>query len=432
MSLSPPTRAALVRASAVVALALVGLAPLAAAQDATPVAPGSPAATPVASPAARVGLPAPATPAAGTPVAGVAGATLVATGLANPRGVAVGPDGTVYVAEAGLGGNDAFETPLYGPSTRGATGRVTALAPDGTATAVAVGLPSFALGGNEAIGPSGIAVDDEGAVWLATAYFVPELQPRPNEAALLQIDPEMGTASIQADLGSVERESNPDGFVIESDPYGVAVADDGAVYVADAGANVLYRFDPAAEEDALELVTVFDGLPGEQPNPARNGAAELDPVPTGVAPAPDGGVYVGFLGGFPFPPGAAKVVLVSEDGTVSDAATGLTAVVDVAVGPDGLLYVTEFASGFDLEAQQPSWIPDSGRVLRVLADGTTEVVADGLNSPNGIAFGADGELYVVVNSNTPPQAGPQGQLLRIDGVAEAADGGATPAASPAA
>ncbi len=81
---------------------------------------------------------------------------MVATGLANPRGVAVADDGSVYVAEAGLGGSDPFESPAFGPSTRGTSGQVSRIAPDGTKAAVATGLPSFALGGFEVVGPAGL------------------------------------------------------------------------------------------------------------------------------------------------------------------------------------------------------------------------------------------------------------------------------------
>ena len=357
-------------------------------------------------------------PVAATPVAPLPpGAVVVAAGLANPRGVTVAEDGSVYVAEAGLGGEEPFESPAFGPSTRGATGLVSRISPDGSKSTVASGLPSFALGGVEVLGPAGIVAVD-GTLYLTNSHFVPGVEPRPNDAAVLRIDPASGEVSTVADLGAFERANNPDGFILESDPYGIARGDDGALYVADAGANALYRVDPAAGD--LALVTVFPGLPGEGANPGRNGAAELDPVPTGVAPAPDGGVYVGFLGGFPFPPGSAKVVRAAYDGTLSDAATGLTAVVDVEVGPDGLLYVTEFAAGFDAEGQT-GWAADSGRVVRIREDGSSEVVAEGLNKPNGIAFDDAGNLYVAVDSDAPPQAGPQGQLLRFDAVALAGE-----------
>jgi len=351
----------------------------------------------------------------------------VATGLANPRGVAVAEDGSVYVAEAGLGGEEPFESPTFGPSTRGTTGRVSRTAPDGATSIVASGLPSFALGGFEVLGPAGIVATDS-ALYLTNSHFVPGVEPRPNDAAVLRIDPASGEVSTIADLGAFERENNPDGFILESDPYGIAWGADDQLYVADAGANALYRVDPASGD--LALVTVFPGLPGEGENPARNGAAELDPVPTGVAAAPDGGVYVGFLGGFPFPPGSAKVVRVAPDGSQSDAVTGLTAVVDVEVGPDGMLYVTEFATGFDAEGQT-GWRADSGRVLRIPEGGSPEVVVAGLNKPNGIAFDDAGDLYVTVDSDVPPQAGPQGQLLRFDAVAPPSQGG-TPKAGSAA
>ncbi|MDP9370320.1 MAG: ScyD/ScyE family protein, partial [Chloroflexota bacterium] len=384
-----PRHRAFLPTLALLSLLTLGLAPLAAlAQDATPA--GGPAVTPSLPP----------------------GATVVATGLANPRGVAVADDGSVYVAEAGLGGSDPFESPAFGPSTRGTSGQVSRIAPDGTKAAVATGLPSFALGGFEVVGPAGL-VAAQGSLWLATSHYVPGLEPRPNEAAVLRIDPASGAVVTVGDLGAAERESNPDGFIIESDPYGMVLGADGNLYVAEAGANALYQVDPASGQ--LSRVTVFAGLPGTEPNPARNNLTESDPVPTGIAAAPDGSLYVGFLSGFPFLPGTAKVVRVAPDGTTSDAVTGVTALVDVELGPDGLLYVVEFGT-FDATTQPPGWAADSGRVLRILADGTQEVVAQGLNKPNGIAFDAAGNLYLTVNSDVPPQAGAQGMLVRFDGV----------------
>ena len=290
-----------------------------------------------------------ATPAMATPVPLVSPGVLVATGLANPRGVAIGEDGSIYVAEAGLGGEEPFESPAFGPSTRGVSGQVSRITPDGARSVIVSGLPSFALGGFEVVGPAGIVAEDE-ALLLTNSHFVPGVEPWPHDAAILRIDPVDGAIETIGDLGAYERDNNPDGFILESDPYGIARSTDGTLYVADAGANALYRLDPAS--GALDLLTVFPGLPAEEPNPARNDAVESDPVPTGVAPAPAGGVYVSLLGGFPFPPGSAKVVHVAVDGAQSDATTGLTAVVDVEVGPDGALYVVEFAGGFDMEGNR--------------------------------------------------------------------------------
>ena len=115
------------------------------------------------------------------------------------------------------------------------------------------------------------------------------------------------------------------------------------------------------------------------------------------------------MSGGPFPPGAAKVLAVAADGTVTEYAGGLTMVVDVEVGPDGNVYACQLSTNFLAE------IPEAGNVVRLLADGTAEIVADSMMLPNGIAFDPDGNLYVV--TGTVGMGGPAGMVLRFDGVA---------------
>jgi len=345
--------------------------------------------------------------------------TVVADGLANPRGIVLGDDGTIYVAEAGLGGTEAFTAPPYPPSTRGMTGRVTRIAPGGGKTTVAANLPSLSLGGQGnafVLGPGGMILAN-GALWLVTGAMANGYPPAPNAASVLRVDPQSGAVRQVADLAAFERANNPDTFELTADPYGIAMGADGNLYVADAGANDLIRVNPQTGQ--ATLVTVFAGIPAPAANAARGGRSETDPVPSNVVVGPDGNLYVGLLTGFPTVKGGAKVLRV----TPGDAVTGLTSVSWVTFGPDNLLYIVEFG----VEA------PDSGRILRVLADGTKQSVAEGLNALNGVAFDKAGNLYVAVNGSTAPKDGPQGQILRINGVAKvAATSQPTPVASPSA
>ncbi len=352
-------------------------------------------------------------------VAAAAG-TVVADGLANPRGLLITDDGTLYVAEAGLGGTEAFTAPPYPPSTRGMTGRVSKIAPGGGKTTVAANLPSLSLGGQGnafVLGPAGIIMVN-GTLWLATGAMPNGYPTSPNAASVLRIDPQSGAVTQVADLAAFERANNPDTFELTADPYGIVMGADGNLYVADAGANDFIRVNPQTGQ--ATLVTVFAGIPAPAANMARGGAKENDPVPSNVVVGPDGNFYVGLLTGFPTVKGGAKVLRVSPGGAVSDVVTGLTSVSWVTFGPDNLLYIVEFG----VEA------PDSGRILRILSDGTKQTVADGLNAPNGVAFDKAGNLYVAVNGSTAPKDGPQGQILRINSVAKIAT--SPPATAPSA
>lgn len=346
------------------------------------------------------------------------GATVVASGLASPRGLAMDDRGNLYLAEAGRGG-DQIVTIGEGEEKRevkiGMTGQVTRITPGGAKSVVAGGLMSYLAGEGEAAGPHGVTYAD-GALWVTTSGVPAGAPQGPRDGALLRVDAESGAIANVANLQAHEFSKNPDGFFPDSNPYGLAVSDDGIAYVADAGGNTLLSVDTS--DGTVETVAVFDGFPlpkelqGPGPfaegNPGRKGAMEIDPVPTGVAIAPDGDIYVGFLSGFPFLTGGARVAHVTPDGDVSDAATGLTQVLDVALGPDGMLYASQF-NEFSLMSNPPGYALGTGKVVRIMHDGTMQTVADGLDFPNGLEFDASGNLYVAVNSLSPTD----GQVVRI-------------------
>jgi hypothetical protein len=206
-----------------------------------------------------------------------------------------------------------------------------------------------------------------------------------------------GKFRLNEDLAGYEADNNPDGFVPDSNPYGL-LALPGRVIVADAGGNDLLQ---VAANGEISTLAVFDRIPRPGPGPTS-----VQAVPTTVALGPDGDLYVGVLTGGPFTVGLANVYRVPADGGTPEVAySGFTNIIDIAFGPDGSLYVLEIARNA---------IPNfgaGGRLVRIDPDGTQTDVISGppLIAPGGVAIGKDGALYVT-NMSTSATAG---AVLRI-------------------
>ncbi|HLL74536.1 MAG TPA: ScyD/ScyE family protein [Pyrinomonadaceae bacterium] len=339
--------------------------------------------------------------------AAAAGETqVVAAGLNNPRGLAFGPDGALYVAEAGSGGEGPCAEGPEGPRCYGPTGSVTRVdLRKGGAARVATGLPSAASpeDGSFATGPHDISLQGRGQMFVTIGYAgdpnsrTDSFGPAGTFFARLARVNASGNWSLQEDLGAYEAAANPAGDEVDSNPYGV-LALAGRQVVADAGANAL---NEVAADGSVRTLAVFPDRLVEAPDflelpPGTE--IPMDAVPTSVAAGPDGMFYVGQLNGFPFPVGGANVYRVpAQGGTPEVFASGFTAVVDVAFGPDGSLYVLEIAKNGLLAAFIANdW---TGALVRVAPDGTrTELAAGELFAPGGVAVGPDGAIYVTNNS----------------------------------
>jgi hypothetical protein len=221
-----------------------------------------------------------------------------------------------------------------------------------------------------------------------------------------------------ANLGAFEAAVNPDGGVIESNPFDVAALNGGQALIADAAGNSLLIADQQGNVDwvatlPLELVPTANakqivGCP--TPPPGLEFVCEFpellpaEPVATSVAIGPDGAYYVGELKGFPAPTGESRVWRI-EPGTrhaqcgTSPACTvvadGFTSIVDLAFGPDGTLYVVELDEASWLAAEFGQGA--GGTVNACTAGGGSwncAVVASGLiPNPTAVAISRDGTIY---------------------------------------
>lgn len=215
-------------------------------------------------------------------------------------------------------------------------------------------------------------------------------------AGILRVEAD-GSTSVVADISAWSLENPPEFIAPDYNPSG-------SLFDMEAGTDRLW----ISEAVGGRIITVTpDGVVTLVAD-----ISEGHPVPTGLAIAPDGGVYVGFLTAIPYPDATSRVIHVAPDGTVTDHWTGLTAVNDIAVGPDGMLYAVEMATG---NTEEPPFLtPESGRIVRMTGPDSLEEVVTGIDAPVFLGFGPDDALYLTTPAFAPDDGTGHGELLRID------------------
>ena len=360
---------------------------------------------------------------------------VVMSNLNSPRGLAWGPEGGLYVVEAGLDSPTGPCAPVArGQNCYSGTGSISRLV-RGRQERVVTGLPSvFNAAAGDITGPHDIAFTERGQAYVSIGWggdpaaraslgdlgrdFGTLIKLRrsslhgeddrhdlvsraaKNDDEDEDEDDDAGRKSrpgwrIVADVAAFEAAHNPAGGTVDSNPYGV-LAERGLQLVTDAGGNDLL----AVSRGVVSLVATFPAIP-VPPGPFNPPFAQSQAVPTEVARGPDGALYVSTLTGVPFLPGVASIYRITPGGAPTVFASGFTQITDFAWGHDRSLYVLQYASA--------PFFGGNGAVIRVAPDGTRTTITTALFHPTGIAVGRDGDIYVSNNGNLARV----GEVLRI-------------------
>jgi hypothetical protein len=325
-----------------------------------------------------------------------------ATGLTSPRGLTFGPDGLLYVAEAGSGGpvlaTGTSDCParfnIFSPYSGGNSGRVLRVRADGSKATVAAGLPSATDATGAAFGPTDLAFIGN------TLYVLVEMGGCSHglpqaDAAILRINAD-GTTTQVANLAAWLA-ANPPHFIKDAGPDSdfepggvwhsmIAVGD--ALYVVETNRGMLVKVTPAT--GAIEKL--YD---------MSIDNAEHNPI---VMAQHRGKFYVGTFG---------------EDGgpselAVFDASFSGYALPFKSSNPIvGLAWRREHLYALEIFPLGEPWSPDSANLVSFKpATGERKQVATKFASfPNGLVVGPDGALYTSNVASGGAQG--DGSVLRI-------------------
>jgi hypothetical protein len=330
--------------------------------------------------------------------AAIATPEVFASGLKFPRGFTWGPDGSLYVAEAGSGGPHTTTasqcdqvTPPVGPYTAGRSGRISRIDAQGRRTTFATGFPSALNALGDVLGVADVAFIGSQLYALSSGGGCSHgIAHEP--AAIARVS-SSGDYTLVANLSAYQQSHpvavpSPNGdFEFDGSWYSM-LAIDGKIF--------------AVEPNHGEVVRVIPGT-GKVSRVADISATQGHAVPTVLAQR-HGTLYLSFLGTFPVTPHSQKVLRVARDGAVSVTATGFTTVLGLDFDDQGRLYVLETTNGPGFPT------PGTGRVMRLNHDGSRELVVNHLFFPTGMRFGPDWWLYISNKGFGPPQPG---EILRV-------------------
>ena len=322
----------------------------------------------------------------------VAKVSTFASGFNNPRGLAFGPDGNLYVAEGGVGGTESTVgiCDQIGPYTGSTTGaRILKVNGSGKVTTVADNIPSSMLESGEVSGVGDVAFVGHHLYGLLTGAGCTH-----------------GVASVPNGIIKVHSDKTWETFVNLSEyrlghPVANPPADfepDGTWYSLIAGGDDLFALDP----NTGELIKISSQ--GEVTRIADFSATVGHVVPTAIV-WHQGNFYVGNLNVFPIT-GSSSVYKVTLSGEISEVATGFSTILGIDFDKAGGMYVLENTTG------NPFPTPGTGDVIRIDPSGARRAIVTGLNLPTAMMFGPDNKLYIS-NVGFGPEALGGGEILKV-------------------
>ncbi|MEA5594951.1 ScyD/ScyE family protein [Rivularia sp. UHCC 0363] len=357
---------------------------------------------------------------------------IIADNLDNPKGLAFAPDGSLYVAEAGVGGDGAsIPSPSgQGDLSYGSSGAISKIE-NGVAKRVVTGLPSVAFrDGTGAAGPHDIKFDAAGIAYVLLGYAAdPALRDSLGDTDLGKVvtcDLSTSTWSSIADISNYEvtnkilsRDceiaSNPLSFYVNNNKLVVVDAGTNSILSINTGDSNLEKI--AEIPNRILTNPIFPGTKSENfdrghvPPPSAYPQAppsqlSIQSVPTDVVKGLDGAYYVCEFTGFPFPEGGAKIYRIDVNGELKVFADGFTQLIDMAFDAEGSLYVLQHMN-------QSGWKGKAdGALIQIAPNGErkTLIEGNGLESPSALTIGSDGAFYILNQGGRPGS----GQVIRVE------------------